>query len=84
MKLLPAIKKPKFVSAIPNRINLHIREKAIERARTRIAIAGSDPRKMSQQDLEILVKEEEDQIKGSIKEKGILAVLAVLGINLFG
>lgn len=72
------------MSAIPDRINRHIREKAIDRARTRIAIAGSDPRKMSQQDLEILVKEEEDRIRGSIKEKGLLAILAILGINLFG
>ena len=84
MKYLPALKKPKFVSAIPERIKRSIRDKAIDRARTRIAIAGNDPRKMSQQDLEILVKEEEDQIKSSIKEKGLLAILAVLGINLFG
>lgn len=84
MKLPAKIRAPKFVSAVPSRFNQHIREKAIDRARTRIAIAGSDPRNMSQQDLEILVKEEEDRIKGSIKEKGLLAVLAILGINFFG
>jgi hypothetical protein len=30
------------------------------------------------------VREEEDKIKSSIKEKGLLAVLALLGLNLFG
>ncbi len=84
MKYLPAISTPRFVRAIPNKFNQHIRENAIDRARTRIAIAGSDPAKLSQQDLEILVKEEEDQIKRSMKEKGLFAVLAVLGINIFG
>jgi len=39
---------------------------------------------MSQEDLEVVVREEEDKIKGSIKEKGLLAVLALLGLNLFG
>ena len=84
MKYLPAVSTPRFVRAVPNKIKQHIREKAIDRARTRIAIAGSDPAKLSQQDLEILVKQEEDVIKSSMKEKGLLAVLALLGINLFG
>lgn len=80
----PRLRKPQFVQAVPDRVNAYIREKAIDQARTRIAIAGSDPREISQVDLEIIVKEEEDRIKSSIKEKGLLAVLAVLGINLFG
>ncbi len=84
MKYLPSISTPRVVRAVPDRFKQHIREKAIDRARTRIAVAGSDPAKLSQQDLEIIVKEEEDKIKGSIKEKGVLAVLAVLGINFFG
>ena len=84
MKLPVTFKKPQFIETVPLKINQHIRDKAIDRAKTRIAVAGSDPKKMSQMDLEILVKEEEDQIRGSIKEKGILAVLALLGINLLG
>jgi len=67
MKKLPAI------NAIPRKYRSVIREKAISRARTRIIIAGSDPSKFSQEDLEIVVREEEDKIKTSIKEKGILA-----------
>lgn len=72
------------ISAIPRKYRSFIREKAIDRARTRIIVAGNDPRKMSQQDLEVVVKEEEDKIKSSIREKGLLAVLALLGLNLFG
>jgi hypothetical protein len=84
MKYLPAVSAPRFVRAVPEKFKRHIREKAIDRARTRIAIAGSDPAKLSQQDLEVLVKEEEDQIKSSMKKNGVFAALALFGINLFG
>ncbi len=77
MKSLP------LVRTVPNKYKLYIRDKAIERARTRIIVAGNDPRKLSQEDLEVVVREEEDKIKGSIKEKGLMAVLALLGLNLF-
>lgn len=72
------------IRVIPQKYRSVIREKAIDRARSRIIVAGSDPRTISSQDLEIVVKEEEDKIKGSIREKGLLAVLALLGLNLFG
>jgi len=77
-------KKTAFLSIIPNKYKSAIRNKAIDRARTRIIVAGNDPRDFSQEDLEIVVKEEEDKIKQSIKEKGFLAVLAALGLNFFG
>jgi len=73
-----------IIGAIPNKYRRFVREKAIDRARTRIIVAGNDPRKMSPQDLEVVVREEEDKIKSSIKERGLLAVLALLGLNLFG
>lgn len=73
-----------YVGAVPRKYQSYIREKAIDRARTRIIVAGNDPRKMSQDDLEVVVREEEDKIKSSIRDKGLLAVLALLGLNLFG
>ena len=73
-----------YVGKVPGKYRQFIRDKAIDRARTRIIVAGNDPRKMSQEDLEVVVKEEEDKIKGSIRDKGLLAVLALLGLNLFG
>lgn len=77
MKTIP------YVGVVPSKYRRYIRDKAIERARTRIIVAGNDPRKLSQEDLEVVVREEEDKIKGSMKEKGVLAVLAMLGLNLF-
>jgi len=73
-----------YLSAIPRKYRRIIRDKAIERARTRIVVAGGDPADFSQQDLEIVVKEEEDKLKSSVREKGLLVVLAMLGLNFFG
>ena len=81
---LSKIKKANFLSVIPNKYKSFIRNKAIDRARTRIIVAGNDPRNFTQEDLEIVVKEEEDKIKQAIKEKGLLAILAALGLNFFG
>lgn len=58
-----------------------IREKAISRAKTRIIIAGRTPEEFSQEDLEVVVQEEEHKIKSDIKSKGLLAVLALLGVS---
>jgi hypothetical protein len=71
------------VTYVPRKYRRVIRNKAIERARTRIVIAGRDPLQFSQEDLEIVVREEEDKIKSSIKEKGLLAVLAFFGLHFF-
>jgi len=78
------MKKIGFLNKIPKKYKSIIREKAIDRARTRIIVAGNDPRNFNQEDLEIVVKEEEDKIKQAIKEKGFLAILAALGLNFFG
>jgi len=77
------IKTIPYVNKVPSKYHGFIREKAIERARTRIIVAGNDPRKLSQEDLEVVVREEEDKLKSSMKEKGVMAVLALLGLNLF-
>jgi hypothetical protein len=81
---LAIMKELNPLRVVPQKYRIVVREKAIARARTRIIVAGSDPRDISPQDLEIVVREEEDKIKGSIREKGLLAVLAMLGLNFFG
>ncbi len=73
----------KFISYIPEKYRSIIRDKAISRAKTRIIIAGRNPDDFSEDDLEIVVKEEEDKIKSELKEKGLFAALALLGLNLF-
>jgi pullulanase/glycogen debranching enzyme len=61
-----------------------IRNKAIEKAEVRIILCERDISEFSEDELEIIVNEEERKIYASIKEKGLLAVLAVLGIGVFG
>ena len=61
-----------------------IRDKAIENAQVRILLCERALEDFSEDELEIIVAEEELKIHSAIKEKGILAVLAVLGIGVFG
>ncbi|WP_100643449.1 hypothetical protein [Alteromonas facilis] len=61
-----------------------IRDKAIDRARTRIVLMKRKPEDFSPDELEVVVQEEESKIYSAIKEKGLLAILAVLGFNIFG
>ena len=63
--------------------NQRIRDKAIERANTRILIAGRRPEDFSDEELEIIVREEEDKIKGSAKEKGLVVLASLLGLSLW-
>ena len=61
-----------------------IRDKAIENAQVRILLCERALEDFSEDELEIIVAEAERKIHSAIKEKGILAVLAVLGIGVFG
>jgi hypothetical protein len=65
------------------KINKKVREKAIKLAETRIMLAGKTPHDFNEEQLEILVKEEEEKIFGSAKEKGLLALAALLGMSLW-
>ena len=66
------------------RFKSRLREKAIARANTRILLAERKPQDLSADDLEIVVQEEEGKVKGELKEKGVLALLALLGLSWFG
>lgn len=72
------------LAPITQRYQSAIREKAIKRAETRIILAGRTPQDFTPEDLEIVVQEEEDKLKSDIKEKGLLAVLALLGLSWLG
>ena len=71
-------------STLSKKLKGAIREKAISRAKTRIVIAQKRPEEFTPEELEVIVQEEEAQIYSNIREKGLLAVLAVLGLNFFG
>jgi hypothetical protein len=68
---------------VTRRYRLRIRNKAIERARTRIYLHGRRPEDYEQDILEAIVKEEEDRIISEYKSRGIVALIAALGLSLF-
>lgn len=71
-------------STLNKKIKGFVRDKAIERAKTRIVLMQKQPEDFSSEELEVIVQEEEGKLYSAIKEKGLLAVLAVLGFNIFG
>lgn len=80
---MKSLEKVKKLSRPVQTYKTFIRDKAISRAQTRILLAGRKAHEFSEDELEIIVKEEEDKINSSIREKGLLAVLVALGFNWF-
>ena len=74
----------RLVKSTQKRVSGRLRGKAIARAETRILLAGRKPADFSPDELEIVVQEEEAKVKGELKEKGVLALLALLGLSWFG
>lgn len=62
---------------------ISIREKAIKRAKTRIALHGREVSDYSEEQLETIVKEEEDKIISDYKKMSIFGLLALIGIGGF-
>ena len=62
----------------------NIREKAIERVRSRLILAGKKVGDLDEESLEHLVKEEEDLIISKMKSSAGVAILALLGIGGMG
>lgn len=60
-----------------------IRNKAIERARTRIYLHGRDPKDYDPETLEVIVKEEEDKLISEYKSRGLMVLVSALGLSLF-
>lgn len=68
---------------LKKKVATKVREKAIKRAETRIMLAGKTPADFNEAQLEVLVKEEEDKIFNSYKEKGLLVLASLLGLSLW-
>jgi hypothetical protein len=58
-----------------------IREKAISRTKKRLAVSGKSASSLTKDELEIIVREEEDSIILEIRTGSLFAVLLVLGIT---
>ena len=63
-----------------NKYQLALRERAIEQAKVEIALAGKKVVDYDQDQLEIIVKAQEDKIKGRYKYGALAVVMLALGI----
>ena len=68
-------------SGYEDQIIAGLREKAIEQARSRIILAGLRIEELDQNELEVIVKEEEDKIKHRYKGFVAVGLLAYAGLN---
>ena len=73
----------KKIDELKDKVYKKLREKAILRTKARLAENGIDINNLSKEDLEIIIKDEEDKIMDDLKSKSILGLAALLGISLF-
>ncbi len=63
------------------RLQLKLREKAIMRTRARLIENRVDIEELSDEELEVIIRDEEDKLLDEYKTKGLIALLALLGIS---
>ena len=68
-------------NSLSKKVRLKIREKAFSNMQYRVIASGGNIDKLSSDDLEVLVKEEEDKIISAYKDKGIVFLLALIGLD---
>ncbi|BDY13873.1 hypothetical protein [Hydrogenimonas cancrithermarum] len=73
IKRLPQKSREKFY--------LRLREKALLRTRARLVESRVDIETLSDEEIEIIIADEEDKLIGEYKSKGLIALLALLGIS---
>ncbi|EED35077.1 conserved hypothetical protein [Luminiphilus syltensis NOR5-1B] len=71
----------KWKDQLVDKYRSRIREKAITRAKARIAIAGRSVESFTEDELETIVREEEDKLRSDILKSTGLAALLILGIT---
>ena len=71
----------KLPESLQKRVRLKLREKAILRARARLVESRVDIESLSDEELEVLVADEEDKLLDEYKSRGLLALLALLGLS---
>jgi len=66
---------------VVDRYRSKIRERAITQAKARIALSERQIGDFSEDELEIIVKDEEDKVRRSIKQSAVVALLITLGLS---
>ena len=70
-----------YKDGLVDRYRSRIRERAITQAKARIALSERQFEDFSADELEVIVKDEEDKVKRSIKQTAVVAVLITLGLS---
>ncbi len=70
-----------FRDGVVDKYRSKIRERAITQAKARIALSERQFEDFSEDELEVIVKDEEDKVKRSIKQSAVVAVLITLGLS---
>lgn len=79
MKLVDLLKKAP--QSVLDKYNIEVREKAIEAVKVRMVKHNKTLDDYSDDEMESMIKEEENNIKDSVKTKILLALLAAAGIK---
>ena len=78
----PVLKKVgELRGGVADRYRAKIRERAITQAKARIALSERKFEDFSADELEVIVKDEEDKVKRSIKQSAVVALLITLGLS---
>ncbi len=73
----------KLPSNLKYKFRSRLRQKAILRTKARLAERQIDINRLTDEELEIIIQDEEDKLIDDYKSKGIIALLALLGISWF-
>ena len=60
-----------------------LRDRAILRTKARLIESNVDIKKLSDEELEIIIQDEEDRLLSEYKNRGLVALLALLGLSIF-
>ncbi len=71
----------RYKDRIMHSFRRRIRERAITQAKARIALSGRKLEEFSEDELEIIVADEEHNVRGKLKQSGIVALLITLGLS---
>jgi len=66
---------------VANRYRSKIRERAITQAKARIALSQKKLEEFTPDELEVIVRDEEDKVKRSLKQTAVVALLITLGLS---
>ncbi|MCR9103784.1 MAG: hypothetical protein NXI15_00705 [Gammaproteobacteria bacterium] len=71
----------KLKDGLADKYNGKIRERAITQTKARIALSERNFEDFTEDELEVIVKDEEDKVRRGMKQSVVVAVLITLGLS---